>query len=239
MGFFDRNKALIITVLLFGITVLGLVNIHLRNSDNDLAATLINLEDFELLEPEKEEPSAEPQEPTPAPKPTSVATHQAYNQDQQESEDLDARLQEIFERNSAESQEAESEETASSSGEFSITKRKREEKKKLSEGDNTSEKVSTRPGTLKNSSISFSLVGRSAVDIPNPIYTCDRSGKVVINISVNADGSVISTSVNKGSSTTDNECLTNKALEYAAGAVFSRMPGKNSQPGTITYNFQG
>jgi len=239
MSFFDRNKALIITVLLFGITVLALVNIRLRNSDNELASTLINLEDFELLEPEEEEQPEEPQEQAPAPKTTSVATHQAYNQDQQESRDLDSRLKEIFEKNSAESEEAESEETSASSGEYSISKNTREEKKKASEGNNASEEISARPGTLKNSSISFSLVGRNAVDIPNPIYTCDRSGKVVINITVNADGAVTSTSVNKSSSSTSNECLTNKALEYAAGAVFSKMPGKNSQPGTITYNFQG
>ena len=239
MGIFDRNKALIITVLLFGITVLGLVNIHLRTADRDLATTLIDLENFEIIEPEKEEQPTEPKEPTPAPKPTSVATHQAYNQDQQESEDLDSRLQEIFEQNAAQSEEAESEETSASSGEFSISKNTRKEKRTASEGDNSSEKVSSKPGTLKNSSISFSLLGRSALDIPNPIYTCDRSGKVVINITVNAEGAVISTSVNKASSSTSNECLTNKAMEYAAGAVFSKMPGRNSQPGTITYNFQG
>ena len=239
MGLFDRYKALIITVLLFGITVLGLVNVHLRNSHKDLAATLIDLENFEIIEPEEEEQPEKAQEPVPAPKPKSVATHQAYNQDQQESEDLDSRLQEIFERNAAQSEESESEETSASSGEFSIGKDIREEKKKRSEGNNTSEEVSARPGTLKNSSISFSLLGRSAVDIPNPIYTCDRSGKVVINITVDADGAVIRTSVNKGSSTTTNECLINKALEYASGAIFSRMPGRNSQPGTITYNFQG
>lgn len=239
MGIFDRNKALIITVLLFGITVLGLVNIHLRNSNNELATTLIDLENFEIIEPEQEEQPAEAEKPTPAPKPTSVATHQAYNQDQQESEDLDSRLQEIFERNAAESEEAESEETSASRGEFSISKNTRKEKKNASKGDNSSEKIASKPGTLKNSSISFSLVGRSALDIPNPIYTCDRSGKVVINITVNSEGAVISTSVNKSSSSTSNECLTNKALEYATGAIFSKMPGKDSQPGTITYNFQG
>ena len=129
MSFFDRNKALIITVLLFGITVLALVNIRLRNSDNELASTLINLEDFELLEPEEEDQPEAPQEQAPAPKTTSVATHQAYNQDQQESRDLDSRLKEIFEKNSAESEEAESEETSASSGEYSISKNTREEKK--------------------------------------------------------------------------------------------------------------
>lgn len=238
MGFFDRHKALIITTLLFSITVLALVNIKLRNDNKELASTLIDLENFDLLQ--EEEPQQEPEIPEPAPVPESrqLATHQAYNQNEKESQDLDSRLQEIFEKNSAESIEAESEETASNSGEFSITKNVEKEKKKRSDGENTSEKSSEKSGTLKNSSISFSLVGRRAIDIPNPIYTCDRSGKVVINITVDAQGSVIDTSVNKASSTTTNECLTNKALEYAAGAIFSSLAGRNSQPGTITYNFQ-
>ena len=184
-------------------------------------------------------PEQEIPEPAKIPEPRQLATHQAYNQDQEASQDLDSRLQEIFEKNSAESIEAESEETASNSGEFSVSKNVDKEKKKRSDGENTSEKSSERSGTMKNSSISFSLVGRRAIDIPNPIYTCDRSGKVVINITVDAQGAVINTSVNKASSTTTNECLTNKALEYAAGAIFSSLAGRNSQPGTITYNFQG
>lgn len=239
MGFFDRHKALIITALLFSITVLALVNIKLHNDNKELASTLINLENFDLIQEEEQEQQQEIPEPAPAPPARQLATHQAYNQNQEESEDLDSRLQEIFEKNSAESMEAESEETASSSGEFSISKNVKEEKSRASDGDNTSEKSSEKSGTLKNSSISFSLVGRRAIDIPNPIYTCDRSGKVVINITVNAEGAVIDTSVNKASSSTTNECLTNKALEYAAGAVFSSLAGRNSQPGTITYNFQG
>lgn len=238
MKFFDRHKALIITTLLFSITVLALVNIRLHNSNKELAATLIDLEDFDLL---KEEENAPPEAPPPPPTPPTrqIATHQAYNQNQEESRDLDSRLQEIFERNAAESVEAESEEISASSGDYSISNNVRKERSKASDGNNSTEKVSESTGSLRNSSISFSLVGRRALDIPNPIYTCDRSGKVVINITVDAQGAVVNTSVNKASSTTSNECLTSKALEYARGAVFSKLAGRNSQPGTITYNFQG
>lgn len=238
MGFFDRNKALIITTLLFSITVLALVNIKLRNSNDELAATLIDLENFDLMqEMEEDQPQDQP-EPEPAPAPKTLATHQAYNQNQDESQNLNSRLNEIFERNAAASTESESEETSASNGDVSVTSTSKKEKKSQSDGDNSTEKISTKTGTLKNSSISFSLLGRNALDIPNPIYTCDRSGKVVININVDAEGNVIGTSLNKASSSTTNECLVNKALEYAAGAVFSKLPGRNAQPGTITYNFQ-
>src|SRR5660397_101655 len=116
--------------------------------------------------------------------------------------------------------------------------KKKDEVKERSDGNKTSAITSAKSGGIDHSSISFSLLGRSAIDIPNPVYTCDRSGKIVINISVNAEGRVTSASVNKGSSSTTNECLADQALEYAAQAVFSRVPGRNSQPGTITYNFK-
>jgi len=129
-------------------------------------------------------------------------------------------------------------ETSNSSGNFNFQDKKKEQIQKKSDGNKTSAVTSTKKGGIDHSSISFSLLGRSAVDIPNPVYTCNRSGKIVVNISVNAEGRVTSTSVNKGSSSTTNECLADQALEYAAQAIFSRLPGRNSQPGTITYNFK-
>ena len=114
----------------------------------------------------------------------------------------------------------------------------RAETQKKSDGDRSSEKISTQTGGTDRSSISFNLVGRSAVDLPNPIYTCDRSGKVVVNITVNENGRVLTTSINKGSSTTSNECLAEQALQYASIAIFSSLAGRQNQPGTITYNFK-
>src|SRR5690606_38320183 len=155
MGFFERYKALIITSLLFSITVLALVTIHLHTDRKELAATLIDLNNYDLLQEEEEEQEpAEEQEPGQVPDSRQVATHQAYNQDQEEAQDLDARLQEIFEKNAAESMEAESEESNASSGEFSVSKNVKEEKSSRSDGDNTSESTSERSGTMKNSSIS-------------------------------------------------------------------------------------
>src|SRR5660398_204639 len=75
--------------------------------------------------------------------------------------------------------------------------KKKDEVKERSDGNKTSAITSAKSGGIDHSSISFSLLGRSAIDIPNPVYTCDRSGKIVINISVNAEGRVTSASVNK------------------------------------------
>ncbi|MHA6279276.1 energy transducer TonB family protein [Salinimicrobium sp. CAU 1759] len=240
MDFFDRHKALIITTLIFSILILLMYNITISNESKKIRETLIELNDIRprpLPEEQPEPEEQEPEEPQP-PRPT-VQTHQAFNQNREESQrNLESRLDEIFQKNAAQQEAAEEEATQPSRGDIALNPNRREEKKKASQGNNSSEKTSVEEDSLRNSSISFSLRGRTAVFIPNPIYTCDTSGKVVVNITVNANGDVVRTSVNKAASTTSNECLIDQALEYAEEAKFSRLTGRDSQPGTITYNFQ-
>jgi TonB family protein len=237
MDFFDRHKALIITLLFFAVLLLGLFNFNLANKNRKAREFLMDLDNLKIeeAEVEKTEPEEVPKKNTRE----TAQTHQAFNENLEDREEnFDQQLKEIFEKNSASQTEASENETSNSSGNFNFQDKKKEQVQKKSDGNKTSEITSTKKGGIDHSSISFSLLGRSAVDIPNPVYTCDRSGKIVINISVNAEGRVTSTSVNKGSSSTTNECLADQALEYAAQAVFSRLPGRNSQPGTITYNFK-
>ena len=236
MDFFDRHKALIITCLFCSVLILALYNFSLSNNIQKERELLVDLENFRMEKPEEPEP--EPEETPQTTNQQAPQTHQAFNENAEAREtNFDKQLQEIFEKNSASQLESSDEESTGTSGSFGV-QQNRGEVKKRSDGDRSSEKTSTQTGGLRNSSITFNLVGRTAVDIPNPIYTCDRSGKVVINITVNAQGRVLTTSINRGSSSTTNECLTDQAMEYAAQAVFSRMAGRNSQPGTITYNFK-
>lgn len=237
MDFFDRHKALIITLLFFAVLFLGLYNFNLSNSIQKERELLVDLENFKVEEvvEEKEEPEkmvqAKPRE--------NVETHQAFNQNQEARDaNFNEQLNEIFQKNSAAQLESSNEDASSSVGSYNLASAKKKELSKQSDGNKASETISTKKGGIDRSSISYSLKGRTAIDIPNPIYTCDRSGKVVINITVNENGRVISTSVNKGSSSTNNECLTDQAEEYANQAYFSAMPGRSSQPGTITYNFK-
>ncbi len=196
---------------------------------------LVDLEEYTSPEEEEEIPEEEPE---PRTTPNSRETHRAFNENQEaRAENFNRELDEILEQNSAQQEEnSENESETSSLGTFPTGNKS--ESKKRSDGDNSSEDISTQSGSLRNSSISFSLRGRNAVAIPNPIYTCDLRGKIVVNIRVNAEGRVINTSINKGSSSSNNECLTEKALEYAANARFSRLAGRDEQPGTITYNFK-
>ncbi len=111
-------------------------------------------------------------------------------------------------------------------------------KNKQSNGDNSSEEISIETGANKNSTMSYSLVNRTHKFLPTPIYLCEKSGKIIVNITVNHLGKVTDTSVN-GSSTSINECLTDHAIEYAKNARFSIDASKKSQIGTITFNFKG
>lgn len=242
MGFFEQNKALIITVLLFMLVFLAMYNIHLSGSNQEIRGTLIELES--LKEEERavaeQEQEQEPElEPNPQPERPPMQTHQAFNENQAEQqENFRSRLNEIFEKNSAEEELSEEENANSSSGTFNTGENDENEPQQQSDGENTSEKISEKTGSLRNSSISFSLLGRQAIEIPNPIYTCATGGKIVINIAVNERGLVEDTSFNKASSTSTNECLIQHALRYAAEARFSILAGRTSQIGTITYNFQ-
>ncbi|HEY9185316.1 MAG TPA: hypothetical protein VIM94_08325 [Salegentibacter sp.] len=196
---------------------------------------IVDLDSFESLEEETPEPEEETPEPQ---KSISQKTHRAFDENQEaRQENFERELEEIFEKNSAQSEKASENENETKNGEYNFQKSS-QKKQQASHGNEASQKISTQAGSLRNSSISFSLKGRNAINIPNPVYTCDRAGKVVINIRVDSGGRVLETSVNKASSTTSNQCLIDNALLYAADATFSELPGRDNQPGTITYEFQ-
>lgn len=235
--FFDKHKALIITSLLFAVLMLSLYNFNLANTKQKTAEMLVDLEQFRVEE--KKELPPEEKEETPQRNRRDVQTHQAYNQDKETREaDFKNQLDQIFEKNSAEQEQSENEDSEGTDGNYAINKKNSDKKETRSDGDDSAEETSQKSAVYDYSSISFSLKGRRAVKIPNPVYTCDTAGKIVINITVDANGYVINSSVNKGSSTSTNECLTERALEYSAGARFTKLAGRNSQPGTITYHFR-
>lgn len=237
MDFFDKHKALIITSLLFAVLMLSLYNLNLSNKNRETSEMLVDLEQFKAPEESKPEEQKQPQE---TPKNTrKIQTNRAFNENKADRDaDMNNRLNEIFEKNNAAQEEMENEETGASEGNYSVRQKNAEKKQNTSDGNDKSKNVGQKSAAYDYSSISFSLKGRNAVRIPNPVYTCDTPGKIVVNITVNEAGAVTDLSINKGSSTSNNECLTERALEYAAGARFTKLAGQNGQIGTITYYFK-
>ncbi len=85
----------------------------------------------------------------------------------------------------------------------------------------------------------FDLNGRSLSGngLPVPVNTVQDEGRVVVNITVNPDGKVIATSINRRSNTVNPE-LRKAAEDAAKRAVFNRTDAVDNQTGTITYYFK-
>ena len=85
----------------------------------------------------------------------------------------------------------------------------------------------------------FDLNGRSlgSGGLPRPVYNVQDEGRVVVTITVNPAGEVISTSINKRTNTV-NAALRKAAEEAAIKARFNSVDGVNNQTGTITYYFK-
>jgi TonB family protein len=87
--------------------------------------------------------------------------------------------------------------------------------------------------------ISFSLGGRSRLSLPSPEYPKQKSGRVVVEVTVDRNGNVTkATGGVKGSTTTDIDLV--KAAERAA--LLAKFNVKSDAPaeqiGTITYVFR-
>lgn len=90
-----------------------------------------------------------------------------------------------------------------------------------------------------DSGISFSLAGRQSLgDLPKPAYSSDNQGRVVVEITVDAQGRVQTASFRPHGSTTQNSSLREAALKAARQARFTPSEENAVQTGTITYIFR-
>lgn len=85
----------------------------------------------------------------------------------------------------------------------------------------------------------FDLSGRSIGQggLPRPVYNVQDEGRVVVTITVNPAGVVISTAINKRTNTV-NAALRKAAEDAARRAHFNEVEGIDNQTGTITYYFK-
>lgn len=85
----------------------------------------------------------------------------------------------------------------------------------------------------------WDLSGRSisGTGLPIPINTIQAEGRVVITITVNPEGKVIGTSINRRTNTTNPE-LRKAAEDAARKARFNKVNTIGNQTGTITYYFK-
>ena len=229
------------TSLLFGILFLILFNLKFH-SKREIMLEKYDVEYMpeellaELLEQEKEMANLPP-------KKMKVETNRAYNEAEKfisKIENEQNELGKTTEEKMKSMMEA-IENSGSAGNGIEVLGSKSPSDKKNSEAQNESKNKSDKAPKSANrrTTISYQLVNRSALDLPNPVYTCEGYGKVVINIEVNDTGRVVKTDYNDGASTTRNFCLIEAAIAYSQQARFTTDPGNTEQIGTITYNFPG
>lgn len=179
------------------------------------------------------------------------STNKAFNEDQ-EYKDMMRNFKTIsandFERTTKALEEAKTsevlEETSitqsyANGNAYALNSEETESYKKLQEELNKrleNKKIADEHAKTK-STLTYSLVGRTMQDYDIPRYLCERGGKIVVNIVVNGKGIVTDASVN-GSSNSSNQCLINRAIEYAKEVQFDSS-SKTKQIGTITFLFRG
>ena len=85
----------------------------------------------------------------------------------------------------------------------------------------------------------YDLGGRSLVGaLPTPTENVQNEGRVVVNITVNAQGEVIGTSINVSRTNTSDANLRNAAERAAKRARFNNIGSGENQVGTIVYYFK-
>ncbi|MDT0558600.1 energy transducer TonB [Ichthyenterobacterium sp. W332] len=241
MSLIDKHKALIITVLLTGTLVFALFSVHLTRHNAFISESYYEVEPE--TEAEKEQRLLEelayklPQ------------TNSALNEDQ-EFADMMKNFKSInendFEKTTRAIEEAretentdvlESSTTNTSQGNYAINKEEKSSFQKVKDRLAMHTQDASKKKTNANSTMSYSLKGRTIQDYDTPRYLCEVSGKMVINITVNSQGKVTDAYVNS-SSTSTNECLVEHALDYAKIVSFDSASNP-SQLGSITFYFKG
>jgi hypothetical protein len=234
MNFDYSYRAFLITCLLFGILFLAFKSINLSKY------VIVEEESFDVeydsegLIPELEDLASSPRTTF------KVETNRAYNEAEKFISEIEKENAESQENSNA-AQESDQVSGSSNLDDSKINNSKKPSNEEEWQPSNSeSNKIDPKKNSSKkNSTVSYSLVNRSALYLPNPVYTCDTPGKVVINIVVSETGKILKANYNKSSSTTSNECLVDTALDYAKRADFTTFAGKTKQLGSITYNFPG
>ncbi|MCV6630064.1 MAG: hypothetical protein OIF50_09410 [Flavobacteriaceae bacterium] len=241
-----KQLSFIISFCLIGIFVLTLFNLRLQGQKEDEYFTEILLEEdleklIEALEQQEEPQDIQAQQPK---------THMAYNQaannkyadtepfktlEELEAEGKTQEASEASDGNAAPDNQYLSSNNGASRLKELIEKRKASQ---ASYGNKTTETLAAVNTVNKNASVTYSLIDRKGVFLPIPMYTCEKSGKIVVNIKVNKQGDVVEASVNTSSSTSTDGCLYENAIHYAYKASFD-LSSKPTQIGTITFLFQG
>ncbi|MBO6605626.1 energy transducer TonB [Psychroserpens sp.] len=244
-----KHKALLITILISGTLVMAMFSFHIKKNSQFIA------ESFYEIEPQTEEEleALEAQKQLEEQANLNPKTNQAFNEDEafkemmrnfktvnsNDFEEAPTEPESELEPDATSESIITADRYANNASNYALNETDRNSFNKANSvlESQTSNKENSETESNRNSSVSYSLSNRDKVSLPPPVYLCEVTGKIVVNITVNAAGKVTDTYINSNSSS-DNECLIDYALQYAQNARFSSAE-RASQIGSITYYFQG
>ncbi len=247
MIFVEKHKALLFTSLITGTIVLGLFSFSITNK------TELITESYFEIEPQTEDELKTLQELKELEAKEQANTNEASNQDEEFKEmmrnfktmsNAPTHEDQIKEPDDLEDLSQNPEEVLTSSAsqqsskQFALNEEERERFNKAKDilAQQTAKTSKKHTPSSANSSVSFSLKNRQKVTLLPPVYLCETGGKIVVNITVNSQGHVTDAYINTSSSS-NNQCLIDTAIEYAENAIFSNADRK-IQIGSITYYFK-
>ncbi len=231
----NQHRALLITFLISGTVVLSVFNLGLKKQSEFIS------ESYYELDPEKEpEEKLEELEDLKEANKTKAETNSAFNETQKEKHFAQAFKRIAPPEDYVPKSSDFSENSHAAKRDYTIPDDSKLNPDELSKFNKANEVLKKQLAENNNhkSTISYSLSNRKKVYIPIPVYLCEVDGKIVVNITVNANGKVTDAYLNS-SSNSSNECLIEHALEYAKKSKFNADPSKSSQIGSITFNFIG
>lgn len=228
MNFNYSYRAFLITSLLFGCLFTILFGVKLKSKLLAVEESHAIEFDAEIIEDENLVQINSEQ--------IEIETNKAFN----EAEEFIRELEHERDAVNQENNESEiSEETSKEAIENIPPVKAKKTEKTTSDAKEKFEKIIESQRIASKTTIRYNLSERTALELPNPVYTCDSGGKVVVSIEVNDFGKVTKASYNKKASTTENGCLIDSALDYAKSSKFTTKRGKKKQLGSISYSFPG
>jgi len=234
----NQHKALLLTLLISGTVILSVFNLSLRKHSERIS------ESYYEIEPEKEltEEEIKILEALEQQNNTKAETNKAFNDTKKNTHFAEAYKTiappEDYVPKSNHLDNADAIESYKSKYKNdNPAKLKREDLSSFNKVNDVLKKQK-EDGANTKSTVSYSLKNRDDIYIPIPVYLCEISGKIVVNITVSSSGNVIDAYTNT-SSTSSNECLIEHALQYAKDSKFSADTSKKTQIGSITFNFIG
>jgi len=248
LKFLDQYKALLITLLISGTVVLAMFSFSITKDAEFIS------ESFYEIEPHTIEELKALEEQLKAEEAAKATTNEAFNEDEEFKEmmkNFKSMASNDFEKTTREQEDIQEEVSETpddivtsnsdynSSKKYAIQDKERQSFHKANDVlVSQSKKKNENTKANKRSSVSFSLRNRDKIKLPPPVYLCEVTGKIVVNITVDSNGLVTDTYINSTSSSS-NQCLIDHALEYAQNAIFSSDAATKSQIGSITYYFKG